>query len=326
MLTEAAERRAAARIDRVVLRAYDRDSAAVRATLENADARRVREARSRRAPRARRSAGGAGAARPRGREPAVRRAARRGRGLASASTRCSATSCASATSAGRPPCSRAIRRSAASSGSRPSARTRCSTARSNAGCCASTSSRSTSSRSACRARCRRSTPRPRARGRARRCSRIACARTSRRSATWARKEGIACYRVYDADMPEYAFSIDIYAARRRPDAPRFVYVQEYAPPATIEPEKARARRAEAFSVIPEVLDVPRERVYLRTRRKQKGGAQYEKLAERGEFDGGRRRRPRAARELHGLLRHGPVPRSSADARAHSRARGRQERS
>ena len=32
---------------------------------------------------------------------------------------------------------------------------------------------------------------------------------------WARKEGIACYRVYDADMPEYAFSIDIYAASRR---------------------------------------------------------------------------------------------------------------
>jgi 23S rRNA (guanine2445-N2)-methyltransferase / 23S rRNA (guanine2069-N7)-methyltransferase len=101
---------------------------------------------------------------------------------------------------------------------------------------------------------------------------------------WARKEGIACYRVYDADMPEYAFSIDVYAAAVDPGAQRFVYVQEYAPPATIEPEKARARRAEAFSVIPEVLDVPRERAFLRTRRKQKGGAQYEKLAERGEFE------------------------------------------
>ena len=36
LLTEAAERRAAARSDRVVLRAYDRDPAAVRATLDNA--------------------------------------------------------------------------------------------------------------------------------------------------------------------------------------------------------------------------------------------------------------------------------------------------
>jgi 23S rRNA (guanine2445-N2)-methyltransferase / 23S rRNA (guanine2069-N7)-methyltransferase len=61
-------------------------------------------------------------------------------------------------------------------------------------------------------------------------------------------------------------------------------VQEYAPPKTIDVEKARARRAEAFSVLPEVLDVPRERTYVRTRRQQKRGAQYEKLAERGEFE------------------------------------------
>jgi 23S rRNA (guanine2445-N2)-methyltransferase / 23S rRNA (guanine2069-N7)-methyltransferase len=100
---------------------------------------------------------------------------------------------------------------------------------------------------------------------------------------WARKEAIACYRVYDADMPEYAFSIDLYAASPSPDATRHVYVQEYAPPATIDPAKARARREEAFSVIPDVLGVPRERVHLRTRRKQKGGAQYTKLAELGEL-------------------------------------------
>ena len=74
------------------------------------------------------------------------------------------------------------------------------------------------------------------------------------------------------------------AWRRKPRTrERWVYVQEYAPPATVDPAKARARREEAFAVLPEVLGVPRERVHLRTRRKQKGGAQYEKLAERGEF-------------------------------------------
>jgi 23S rRNA (guanine2445-N2)-methyltransferase / 23S rRNA (guanine2069-N7)-methyltransferase len=101
---------------------------------------------------------------------------------------------------------------------------------------------------------------------------------------WARAEGIACYRVYDADMPEYAFSIDVYAASTEPDATRFAYVQEYAPPATVDPTKARARREEAFSVIPETLDVPRERVHVRTRRKQKSGAQYGKLDARGKFE------------------------------------------
>jgi 23S rRNA (guanine2445-N2)-methyltransferase / 23S rRNA (guanine2069-N7)-methyltransferase len=101
---------------------------------------------------------------------------------------------------------------------------------------------------------------------------------------WARREGIACYRVYDADMPEYAFSIDVYAAGIDADAPRWIYVQEYAPPKTVDPAKARARREEAFSVLPEVLGVARERVHVRTRRQQKRGAQYEKLAERGEFE------------------------------------------
>jgi 23S rRNA (guanine2445-N2)-methyltransferase / 23S rRNA (guanine2069-N7)-methyltransferase len=101
---------------------------------------------------------------------------------------------------------------------------------------------------------------------------------------WARKEGIACYRVYDADMPEYAFSIDVYASALGADAQRAAYVQEYAPPATIAADKARARREEAFSAIPEVLGLPPGRVFVRTRRKQKRGAQYEKLAERGEFE------------------------------------------
>jgi 23S rRNA (guanine2445-N2)-methyltransferase / 23S rRNA (guanine2069-N7)-methyltransferase len=103
---------------------------------------------------------------------------------------------------------------------------------------------------------------------------------------WAKREEVACFRVYDADMPEYAFSIDLYQACIAPDpddARRWLYLQEYAPPATVDPAKARARREEAYSVIPEVLDVPRERVHLRVRRKQKGGSQYEKLAERGEF-------------------------------------------
>ena len=113
---------------------------------------------------------------------------------------------------------------------------------------------------------------------------------------WAKREGIACYRVYDADMPEYAFSIDVYADGVDAGAQRWLYVQEYAPPATVDPAKARARREEAFAVIPETLGIARERVHLRTRRKQKGGAQYSKLGQRGEFEGAHVER-RAGRRL-----------------------------
>ncbi|HLF11100.1 MAG TPA: bifunctional 23S rRNA (guanine(2069)-N(7))-methyltransferase RlmK/23S rRNA (guanine(2445)-N(2))-methyltransferase RlmL, partial [Gammaproteobacteria bacterium] len=100
---------------------------------------------------------------------------------------------------------------------------------------------------------------------------------------WARAEQIACYRVYDADMPEYAFSIDLYRSGTEDGSDQWVYVQEYAPPDTVDAAKARARREEAFAVIPEVMKVAPESVHLRTRRRQKRGAQYTKLAERGEF-------------------------------------------
>jgi 23S rRNA (guanine2445-N2)-methyltransferase / 23S rRNA (guanine2069-N7)-methyltransferase len=103
---------------------------------------------------------------------------------------------------------------------------------------------------------------------------------------WARAEGIACYRIYDADMPEYAFSIDLYqaSATEPADGARWVYVQEYAPPSTVDADKARARREEVFATIPDELRVARERIYLRTRKRQKGGAQYTKLAEVGRFE------------------------------------------
>ena len=100
---------------------------------------------------------------------------------------------------------------------------------------------------------------------------------------WARNEQIACYRVYDADMPEYAFSVDLYRSGTEEGSDRWVYLQEYAPPATVDEAKARARRQEVFAVIPEVMQVAPEAVHLRTRRRQRRGAQYTKVAERGEF-------------------------------------------
>jgi 23S rRNA (guanine2445-N2)-methyltransferase / 23S rRNA (guanine2069-N7)-methyltransferase len=93
-----------------------------------------------------------------------------------------------------------------------------------------------------------------------------------RLAQWARREDVACYRVYDADMPEYAFAIDLYG-----NGERWACVQEYAAPASVAQEAARARRDEALAVIPEVLQLPPERMVLRVRRRQREGEQYEKL-------------------------------------------------
>ena len=88
---------------------------------------------------------------------------------------------------------------------------------------------------------------------------------------WAQREHIDCFRVYDADMPEYAFAIDLYGRE-----PRHVYVQEYAPPKSVNQESARERRREALAVLPEVLAVPLAQVHSRVRKPQKGPEQYEK--------------------------------------------------
>jgi 23S rRNA (guanine2445-N2)-methyltransferase / 23S rRNA (guanine2069-N7)-methyltransferase len=88
---------------------------------------------------------------------------------------------------------------------------------------------------------------------------------------WAAKEHIDCFRAYDADMPEYAFAIDLYGRE-----PRHVYVQEYAPPKSVNQESARERRREVLAVLPEVLNVPLAQVHTRVRKPQKGADQYEK--------------------------------------------------
>ncbi len=92
---------------------------------------------------------------------------------------------------------------------------------------------------------------------------------------WARREGVTCYRLYDADMPEYALAVDLYEG--------WAHVQEYAPPGTVDTARAEGRLSEAMAVIPQVLGIPGGNVVLKVRRRQKGPAQYERQGTRGEF-------------------------------------------
>jgi 23S rRNA (guanine2445-N2)-methyltransferase / 23S rRNA (guanine2069-N7)-methyltransferase len=108
-------------------------------------------------------------------------------------------------------------------------------------------------------------------------------------ARWVRDCGVSCYRLYDADMPEYAFAIDSYKVLAEAKNPAlaegeiWLHVQEYAAPATIDEEAVRRRRAEAFSVLPEVTGVPAERIRVRLRKRQTRGSQYQKVAEQFRF-------------------------------------------
>ncbi|AGA89552.1 putative N6-adenine-specific DNA methylase [Thioflavicoccus mobilis 8321] len=97
-------------------------------------------------------------------------------------------------------------------------------------------------------------------------------------AKWRRREQVDCFRCYDADLPEYALAVDVYEAERR-----WVHVQEYEAPTTIDPRAARRRLREALGVLPEVLEVPDEQILFKVRRQQRGMAQYERVAQHGHF-------------------------------------------
>jgi 23S rRNA (guanine2445-N2)-methyltransferase / 23S rRNA (guanine2069-N7)-methyltransferase len=92
---------------------------------------------------------------------------------------------------------------------------------------------------------------------------------------WARSQGIECYRLYDADMPEYAVAVDLYGPT--------VHVQEYEAPKTIDEEQARLRLVEILAALPVALAIPREKIALKVRKKQKGAAQYEKFGAEGRM-------------------------------------------
>lgn len=90
---------------------------------------------------------------------------------------------------------------------------------------------------------------------------------------WAKQQGISCYRLYDADMPEYAFAVDCFGDR--------VHLQEYQAPASVEESKAELHRQQAMAAVKAVLKLEDAQLVLKTRQRQKGAAQYQPAELRG---------------------------------------------
>ncbi|UAW97070.1 bifunctional 23S rRNA (guanine(2069)-N(7))-methyltransferase RlmK/23S rRNA (guanine(2445)-N(2))-methyltransferase RlmL [Halopseudomonas nanhaiensis] len=92
---------------------------------------------------------------------------------------------------------------------------------------------------------------------------------------WARQNEISCYRLYDADMPEFSVAIDLYDD--------WAHVQEYAAPATISEDKAQSRLQDVLAALPDVLGIPADQVVLKQRQRQAGKQQYQRMDRRGQF-------------------------------------------
>ena len=92
-------------------------------------------------------------------------------------------------------------------------------------------------------------------------------------AKWARKEGIDAFRIYEKDIPEFPFIVDVY--------------KDYAVIYEKRDDEIDAEKFEHFnfiiSAVKNVLNLAEEKVIIKSRNKQKGNTQYERLDERGEF-------------------------------------------
>jgi len=100
---------------------------------------------------------------------------------------------------------------------------------------------------------------------------------------WAAKNKIDCYRLYDADMPEFSLAIDVY---RDESSVQWLHVQEYTAPKTVDEAASFERLREALCVLSGIqennLSVSPERIVLKRRAIQKGSSQYEKESASGE--------------------------------------------
>lgn len=92
---------------------------------------------------------------------------------------------------------------------------------------------------------------------------------------WAKKEGLTCYRLYDADIPEYNVAVDWYDGE--------VVVHEYAAPATVDEQVSQKRLFDVVNQVPQVLGISSDKMILKVREKQKGTSQYQALNKAGQY-------------------------------------------
>jgi 23S rRNA (cytosine1962-C5)-methyltransferase len=93
----------------------------------------------------------------------------------------------------------------------------------------------------------------------------------------AKRLNISCYRVYDHDLPEFPFSIEIYEDK--------LYIAEYKRQHRMTDEDHDESIKKSLEVIREVFQIPGQNIFLKLRKKKEGRrAQYQKTGEdKNEF-------------------------------------------
>ena len=97
----------------------------------------------------------------------------------------------------------------------------------------------------------------------------------RRLKPWVKGDGIHCYRLYDRDIPEYAVAIDWYDGH--------LHVAEYQAPKAISLDRAATHLQEVLDAVQVVFNITdRSDIALKTRSRQRGRDQYQRIAREDE--------------------------------------------
>ena len=112
------------------------------------------------------------------------------------------------------------------------------------------------------------------------------AKMSKHRGKWARRTDVSCYRVYDADLPDFNVAIDLYqGAKGTYDKGKsWLHIAEYKAPKDVDETLAQARLAEVLRIAPAEFDLRSQDVFLKQREQAKGGSQYSQEARSSDSD------------------------------------------
>ncbi len=102
---------------------------------------------------------------------------------------------------------------------------------------------------------------------------------------WARKTGVTCYRVYDADLPDFNCAIELYQGAGPSAGRTWVRIAEYMAPSEVDPRLASARMEALKDLCVKIFEVPEQDVILKQRKRQRGKEQYFANVEEGPIVG-----------------------------------------
>lgn len=91
---------------------------------------------------------------------------------------------------------------------------------------------------------------------------------------WAKRNNIEAWRIYDRDIPQFPFAVDVYGDQ--------IHLQEYDTGWLMQPEEYEAWLKDVLEAIGFVTGFAPEQIHLKRRERQKGLQQYEKTGKTGD--------------------------------------------